>query len=65
MNFNGRCELCNTDQRVSVSLVRWKIGDKVQYDNLPRCVDRAACRARVEARGEEWMVLVDDREGAA
>jgi hypothetical protein len=25
------------------------------FENVARCVDRKACRERIEARGEEWM----------
>lgn len=57
----GFCELCGGTQRVAYSLVRWKAaeGRAAIFDNLPRCVDRASCRTRVEAKGQEW--LVDDR----
>ena len=61
VEFTGRCELCDTVQRVTYALVRWKLTSVSPYENLARCTDRSACRARVEARGEEWAV--DDGEG--
>lgn len=40
-----------------MGLVSWRNPvDGQQYGAVPRCVDRVACRARIEARGEEWEV---------
>jgi len=54
------CEVCGTTQRVAYALVRWKLDhSSTRFENLARCVDRVACRQRVESSGHEW--LLDDR----
>jgi len=44
---------------IKVSLVDWLEPDPLTgriFEDLPRCVDREACRARVEAAGASWEV---------
>lgn len=58
--MNEPCGLCGNPTRgeVDVSLVRWArpVLGKL-FDWMPRCVDRDACRDRVEARpGGVWQV---------
>lgn len=50
------CALCgHEDHEVTLSLVEWKVPiEGHRFDAIPRCRDRAACRLRVEASGEEW-----------
>jgi len=50
------CALCRTaDRNVRTGLIEWREPiDNLRFEALPRCVDRVACRARVEARGERW-----------
>lgn len=52
------CLLCgNSSHDVKVGLVSWRNPvDNQRYASIPRCVDRIACRARVEANGDEWEV---------
>lgn len=52
------CALCGTeDHDVSVALVEWRLPiDSERFSAVPRCKDREACRARVQASGEEWEV---------
>jgi len=59
----GRCDLCDSDQPVSIQIVRFVLRGEERsryFDTVRRCDDRRACRARVEAAGGEW--LVDDPE---
>lgn len=58
MSYKGRCELCNAEREtVGVAVVRWiSDGRAFEYESLPRCLGHAACRGRVEARGEKWEV---------
>ena len=61
--MRGQCDLCGSTQDVRYALVRWRLGaTATPFENLARCTDRAACRLRVETRGEEW--LVEDPEEA-
>ena len=56
---DGTCLLCGTTSLdVKVGLIRWRepIGRDV-FTSAPRCLDRPACRARLEAAGEVWDVL--------
>ncbi len=51
------CDICG-DRSLDVrpGLVAWR--DLAQpYAHVDRCEDEAACRARVEAAGEEWPVM--------
>jgi hypothetical protein len=54
------CGLCGyeSDQEVRMGFVRWtEPGDPPRpFGAMPRCTDRAACRARVERAGEAWEV---------
>lgn len=55
------CLLCGdapADPRdVRMALVRWVEPDaERRFSSVPRCIDRAACRARVEAAGGAWEV---------
>lgn len=54
------CLLCGNQARgeVLVSLVRFlepTVPGRL-FDHMPRCVNRAACRARIEAAGLRWEV---------
>lgn len=57
------CLICGERGMTLFSVVRWKT-NRPPYTSGPRCVDRAACRARVEAAGETWDVA-DTEEDAA
>lgn len=52
------CLLCGLeDHDVQMGLVSWSNPiDRQKYAAMPRCKDRAACRARVEANGDRWEV---------
>lgn len=52
------CLLCGAeDQGTRVSLVEWIDPQPGQrWTTLPRCIDRASCRQRVEASGVRWEV---------
>lgn len=52
------CLLCGAEaSETKRELVRWlESAPGHEYDTLPRCVDRVACRARVRWRGERWEV---------
>lgn len=59
----GDCLLCG--ERGAVQKLTLRLRQPVEgkvYVTWPRCVDRIACRGRVEASGEEWPV--DDRTPA-
>ena len=59
MNRETTCLLCGaTGKDVAIGLVRWAdpVGRDV-FGSIPRCRDKAACRDRVEAAGEQWDVL--------
>ena len=55
----GPCLLCGSETtETRVMLVEWSepIGNAI-WSSVPRCVDRAACRERVErVIGERWPV---------
>jgi hypothetical protein len=53
------CILCMAEGReLAYLVVRWRQPiDGRAFTAGPRCVDRAGCRARVEASGETWEVL--------
>ena len=46
------CLICGFEGPTRFLLVCWSTG----FTAGPRCVDRDACRARVEASGETWDV---------
>jgi hypothetical protein len=50
------CDICgDRSLDVRAGLVEWT--DPAQpYANVDRCTDQAACRKRVEARGDAWPV---------
>jgi len=53
------CLLCGNEvlAEVRVSLVRYKEPTPGRpFEHLPRCVNREACRARLEKLGEPWPV---------
>lgn len=53
------CVLCgDTSPNVRTGLIAWQqpIGRDV-FTSAPRCTDKVACRARVEALGEAWEVM--------
>jgi hypothetical protein len=52
------CAICGFESHdVKPSLIEWKDPiDGVRFDFVPRCQDRAACRARCEAAGDPWPV---------
>lgn len=55
------CLLCGNERiiEVRVSLARWRDlkANPSMYGAIPRCIDRKACRERVEAMGDEWPVI--------
>jgi hypothetical protein len=58
------CVLCGTASRdVATGILAWKepIGREI-FTAAPRCKDRAACRSRVEANGDEWDLLEKPRD---
>jgi hypothetical protein len=56
--FKGQCELCDTPQLVRVEITRYAIKEGgYWFDPGARCIDRKACRARVEAAGNPWLVI--------
>lgn len=52
------CSLCeSTFGEIAVGLVEWADGLSPlgrRFDTIPRCRDRAGCRARVEAKRRPW-----------
>ncbi len=58
----GRCELCNTDQDVRYEVTRYRLEASYYWEAGARCVNRQACRARVETAGGEWLVLDPEDE---
>ena len=55
-----QCTLCNnTDKRdLRYALVHWRDAPLgMAYEWLPRCIDRAACRARLTSQGAEWPLV--------
>lgn len=58
------CHICGAEGVLTVfAVVRWKSGEP-EYTVGPRCIDRLACRERVEAKDETWDVAEPEREGA-
>jgi hypothetical protein len=60
------CELCGgADLNVAIGLAWYRDSlPSEQVQSISRCKDAAACRSRVEIRGESWPLL-DRNEGAA
>lgn len=62
------CSLCGSETETVTALVEWlEPIDGQLWSSIPRCIERAACRARVElpkpaGLGEPWPV--DDRTPA-
>lgn len=57
------CLLCGAAGDVAVALVAWLEPDPLHgkmFDSIPRCRDRQACRARVEALPTDNVWLVRD-----
>ena len=56
------CLLCGNPKpsEVRVSLARWRDPAQGMFSAIPRCIDRKACRARVEALGDEYEVIDPD-----
>ncbi len=54
--MSRECAICG-DRSLDVrpGLVEWT-DVSPYYANIDRCSDQAACRARVEARGDPWPV---------
>jgi hypothetical protein len=53
------CDLCQaTGVPVRHGLVAWRDWQAIghRYEDVDRCTDVEACRARVAANGEEWPV---------
>ena len=58
------CAICGHHSLdVRPGLVAWIDVDSY-YANVDRCTDQAACRARVEARGDTWPVREKVEKGA-
>lgn len=58
MSRTGDCFICGAPgQQVEVRLIAWRepVGTDL-YATVPRCVDRAGCRQRVEAAGDDWPI---------
>lgn len=56
------CAICTATERearLAPGLLRFRTlpGDPLDVQANDRCVDRSACRRRVELSGEEWPVL--------
>jgi hypothetical protein len=67
------CLICGaTGPDVRTALVAWRepVAGRT-FEAIPRCEDRAACRERCEAAGDEWPVTKREKnqrrleEGAA
>lgn len=53
----GMCDLCAHQGPVRSRMVAWRNPAFGPFENVDVCVDEAACRARIAARGETWPVL--------
>jgi hypothetical protein len=52
------CLLCGmSGPYVRPFMVEWRDPEPRRFDVIPRCADRAECRARVEATGEDWPLV--------
>lgn len=50
------CIICAVEREPTrVELIRWRDGDPT-FTSGDRCIDRLACRKRVEDAGEAWVV---------
>ena len=59
-----QCGICNaTDVPIRHGLVAWKEPVFGKYEDVDRCIDVDACRARVEAAGDRWPI--EDPKAAA
>jgi hypothetical protein len=55
------CELCGEYSADVAAAVAWyALGDR-KVQRIDRCTDHAACRARVERKGEEWPLRDEAR----
>jgi len=63
--FKGHCELCDTPQLIRFEVTRFALRDGYYFETGARCVDRAACRARVEGAGNQWLVIDPEDRYAA
>ena len=53
--MNLDCLLCGiSGPQVRPVLVEWLEPNPTRFSVIPRCTDRAECRARVKAEGEPW-----------
>ena len=62
------CRLCNnTDRRdLRYALVHWRDAPLgMAYEHVARCLDRAACRARLTSRGAEWPLTESNERRTA
>jgi len=60
------CELCGaTDVLLRHGLVAWRSPVFGPFEDVDRCVDIEACKARVKASGDEWPVIDTSREKAS
>lgn len=53
------CSLCDSRDGVESQLVEYATPYPAgkRFDTVPRCIDRVACRGRVEAKGLRWTLL--------
>ena len=52
------CVLCGNTANVRNGLVQWADAlPGMRYEHVARCVDREACRARVQSEGKPWPVV--------
>ena len=57
------CLLCGiSGPQVRPGVVEWRDPEPHRFDVIPKCVDHAACRARVEATGEPWPLVETSSE---
>lgn len=58
MSRPSACLICGSESAVvTVSLVEWAEPiDGRRWESLPRCIDRQACRERLELLGERWPI---------
>ena len=52
------CLLCGASgPYVRPVMVEWLEREPYRFSVIPRCTERAECRARVEATGESWPLV--------
>lgn len=51
------CELCHAKSADVAMRLAWYRGEKEPVQAIDRCRDTAACRDRLEARGDRWPLL--------